>query len=110
MAFATGALICASGALSTGSALGAAKAQPPCTRTALVAGLRRGPARVPNARLTRPWGCAGQFAYTNAVLGGDDITVLLHSTGRQWQTASRARYCKGQTVPKRIRRAACDTN
>jgi hypothetical protein len=99
------------GASSLGSAAAAPLKTPPCTRSALVAGLRRGHL---HGSLERGFRCAGRFAYSGVLVGGGEnqvtITVLFRAGSKGWAVASRARYCANGSVPKRIRRGACETN
>jgi len=108
-AFAAVALTSAAGALCTSSASGAATRHPPCTRQALVAGLRRG-VRPLQGRLVRPWACAGSFAYAGLVVDGNEVTVLFRAVGRVWKPADRGKYCADGAVPARIYQLACNSN
>lgn len=82
---------------------------PPCTRQALVAGLRRG-VRPLQGRLVRPWACAGRFAYAGLVVDGNEGTVLFRAVGRVWKPADRGKYCADGVVPARIYQPACNSN
>jgi hypothetical protein len=108
-ALAAVALTSAAGALCTSSASGAARSYPPCTRQALVAGLRRG-VRPLQGRLVRPWACAGRFAYAGLVVEGNEGTVLFRAVGRVWKPADRGKYCADGAVPARIYQPACNSN
>lgn len=99
------------GAVSLGTASAAPLKIPSCTRQALVAGLRRGHL---HGSLERGFRCAGRFAYSGVLVGTGQnrvtITVLFRADSRGWEVASRGKYCENGSVPKRIRRGACDTN
>jgi hypothetical protein len=92
----------------------AAAKYPPCTKAALKAGLRRGPAANPSGRLIKPFGCARNWAYS-AVLDGKgqsefEGTALYHAVRGRWQSSERGGPCRTHAVPKRIYRPACETN
>src|ERR1700759_3669959 len=87
---------------------------PPCTKAALKAGLRRGPAANRHARLIKPFGCARNWAYS-AVLDGTgqnefEGTALYHAENGRWQSSERGGPCRTHAVPKKIYRPACETN
>jgi hypothetical protein len=105
---ATAALLATVASSSPQRALGAAR--PPCTRSALVSGLRRGFHPFPHGKLVHPWGCAGQFAYAAVIVEGNEITQLFHAKSGAWITANRGRYCVDGEVPARIYQPACNTN
>ena len=96
------------------AAVAAAAKYPPCTKAALKAGMRRGPAAVGNGRFLKPFGCVRNWAYSAAIVGKGnaafEITVLYHNDRRRWQTSRRAGPCRAHAVPKKIYRPACETN
>ncbi|HEX5191603.1 MAG TPA: hypothetical protein VFW09_02290 [Solirubrobacteraceae bacterium] len=101
-------------ALASTHASAAASKYPPCTKAALSAGLKRGPAKVTNGRFLKPFGCARNWAYSAAIVGKGnaafEITVLYHNNNGRWQTSRRAGPCRTHAVPKKIYRPACQTN
>jgi hypothetical protein len=98
------------GGASVSWASGAKQRTPPCTKPAFVAGLRRGVTPFPHGQIIRPWACAGRFAYAAVVAAGNELTVLFRAAGTGWETADRAKYCEGGSVPARIYQNACNTN
>jgi hypothetical protein len=85
--------------------------RPPCTRSALNAGVHRGAEPLPlTSQVFRPYGCAGRFAYGNFDVDGNDVTVLFIARSDKWVTASRGKYCPGHVVPRRIWQPACNVN
>ena len=100
-------LISLGAAASAAPATGATARQPPCTGTALVAGVRR--ARLPR-QLVRPWASAGRFAYGALITHGNESTVLFRADGGGWIPVSRATYCQGSAVPRRIYQPACNSD
>jgi hypothetical protein len=101
-------------ALASTHASAAASKYPPCTKAALKAGMRRGPAAVKNGRFLKPFGCARNWAYSAGIVGKGqaafEITVLYHNNKGRWQTSKRAGPCRKHAVPKKIYRPACQTN
>ena len=88
------------------------RGDPPCTRPALVAGLRRGADPQPTATFSgRAFGCAGRFAYASGVVVDDyeEIVLFVASAGR-WETADRGKYCSTHQVPAKIYTGACTTS
>ena len=106
---ATGVTASAAGAVTTATTR---SASPPCTRHALVNGLRRGSARVPGGRIIKPYGCADRFAFAAVITSGIEITTLFKADGASWVTVKRGRYCRGRAtaVPRVLRRPACLSN
>jgi hypothetical protein len=100
----------ASGALYASTASGASVRYPPCSKQALIGGLRRGATPFARGRVVRPWACAGRFAYASVVVDGNELTVLFRADGRHWKTAGRSTYCADGAVPARIRQIACNTD
>jgi hypothetical protein len=86
---------------------------PPCTKTALSAGLKRGSAQPKNARFQGSFGCANGWAYSGVVVGGkhgfDAIAVYKADNG-VWVTVNRAKPCQTHAIPKKIYRGACTTS
>jgi hypothetical protein len=94
------------------SAIGAPK-YPPCTKTALSAGLKRGSAQPKNAKFQGSFGCAGGWAYSGVSVGGkhgfDAVAVYAAKSG-VWVTVNRAKPCRTHLIPKKIYRGACTTS
>lgn len=85
---------------------------PPCTRQALIAGLRRGADPQPTATFSRgTFGCAGRFAYASGVVVHryDEVVLFIARSGR-WETADRGKYCPNHQVPAKIYKGACTTS
>ncbi len=103
----------ASTALASTPARTAAK-YPPCTRAALSAAMKRGPAAVRHGRFLKPFACARNWAYSGGIVGTGqtafEITVLYHNHNGRWQTSRRAGPCRTHAVPKKIYRPACQSN
>jgi uncharacterized protein YneF (UPF0154 family) len=99
---------------STHGSAAKAKKNPPCTKVALQAGLKRGPAAKSHVRFTKPFGCARRWAYSGGLVGHGqaefEVTVLYHAVNGRWQSSSRIGPCKAHTVPKKIYKPACETN
>ena len=99
-------------AAAAGAAAGQSKL-PPCTKTALSAGLGRGSAQPKNAKFQGSFGCAGGWAYSGVLVGGkhgfDAIAVYKASNG-VWATVDRAKPCRTHEIPKRIYKGACTTS
>jgi hypothetical protein len=94
------------------TATGAPK-YPPCTKTALSAGLKRGSAAQKNAKVVGSFGCARGWAYSDILVGGKNgfeaIAVYKAKNGL-WVTVDRAKPCRTHAIPKRIYRGACTTS
>lgn len=97
------------GALAVGPAAGATK-RPPCTKQALTAGLKRGVDKQPGAKIARPFGCAGSYAYAAANTRFFTYTAVFKANGTQWVTINRAKPCNKRLIPRRIYRNACLTS
>jgi hypothetical protein len=104
----------ASSAFAATHARAAATTFPPCTKAALAAGMRRGPAAVMNGKFLKPFGCVRNWAYSGVLVGTGqaafEATVLYHNSQGRWQTSQRAGPCRTHAVPKRIFQPACETN
>lgn len=86
---------------------------PPCTRKALSAGLKRGSAQPKNARFQGSFGCAGGWAYSGIVVGGQhgfDAIAVYKAKNGVWVTVDRAKPCQTHAIPKKIYRGACTTS
>ena len=109
---ATTLLVIAAFAASAGAATSKSK-YPPCTKTALSAGLKRGSAQPKNAKFEGSFGCAGGWAYSGVVVGGkhgfDAVAVYAAKSG-VWVTVDRAKPCRTHAIPKKIYRGACTTS
>ena len=98
----------------TASAGASASKSPPCTKKALSAGLKRGPAAPKNAKFQGTFGCAGGWAYSGVLVGGkkhgfDAIAVYKAKKG-VWVTVNRAKPCRTHAIPKKIFKGACTTS
>jgi hypothetical protein len=100
-------------AASAGASTSMAK-YPPCTKKALSAGLKRGPAAQKNAKFTGSFGCAGGWAYSGIVVGngknGFDAIAVYQAKNGVWVTVNRAKPCRTRAIPKKIYRGACTTS
>jgi hypothetical protein len=109
---ATALCVVAGFAASAGAVTSKAK-DPPCTKKALSAGLKRGSAQSKNAKFQGAFGCAGGWAYSGVVVGGthgfDAIAVYKAKNG-VWVTVDRAKPCRTHAIPKKIYRGACTTS
>jgi hypothetical protein len=79
---------------------------PPCTRKALAAGLKRGANKIPGAPI-EGFRCAGRWAFAVVLDGVDDVPALFHAQGTSWVTVDREKPCRTHAVPKKIYAAAC---
>jgi hypothetical protein len=107
VSLATGVLL-ATVALAPGAS--AAATRPSCARHALWQGLSRGDAQVHHARIVRPFGCDGNWAYAAVETSRFEFTSLFQARGGRWVSIQRSRPCARREVPRRIRHAACDSN
>jgi hypothetical protein len=87
----------------------AASASAPCTKRALEAAMRRGHTHA-HIATKHAFGCGGGFAYAFAVTAGFEENLLFKAAGRRWNVVSRAKYCKKSVVPKRIKKAVCNSS
>jgi hypothetical protein len=101
--FAAAALAATSGAASMSK-------YPPCTKKALSAGLKRGPAAQKNAKFTGSFACASGWAYSGIVVGGDDAVAVYQAKKGVWVTVNRAKPCRTHAIPKKIYKGACTTS
>jgi hypothetical protein len=87
---------------------------PPCTKKALSAGLKRGPAAQKNARILGKIGCTGGWAYSPIAVGrgknGFDAVALFQAKKGVWVAVNRAKPCNKHLVPKKIYKGACTTS
>jgi hypothetical protein len=87
---------------------------PPCTKAALSAGLKRGPAAQKNAKFQGSFGCASGWAYSGIVVGnkknGFDAIAVYKAKNGVWVTVNRATPCKTHAIPKKIYKGACTTS
>jgi hypothetical protein len=87
---------------------------PPCTKKALSAGLKRGPAAQKDAKILPTWGCASGWAYSEIAVGsgknGFDAVAVFKAKNGVWATVNRAKPCLKHQVPKKIYRGACATS
>jgi hypothetical protein len=95
-------------------AAGSMSNNPPCTKAALSAGLKRGPAAQKNARFQGSFACAGGWAYSGIVVGnkknGFDAIAVYKAKNGVWVTVNRATPCKTHAIPKKIYKGACTTS
>jgi hypothetical protein len=99
-------------AASASGSTGASK-YPPCTKRALSAGLKRGSAQPKNAKFQGSFGCAGGWAYSGIVVGGQhgfEAIAVYKAEHGVWVTVDRAKPCRTHAIPKKIYRAACTTS
>jgi hypothetical protein len=87
---------------------------PPCTKQALGAGLKRGAAQPGNARITGSFACDDGWAYSGIEVGGgqhgfDAIAVFRAQKG-VWVTVNRAKPCRTRAIPKTLYQGACTTS
>ena len=82
----------------------------PCTKKALSAGLKRGPAAQKNAKFTGSFACASGWAYSGIVVGGDDAVAVYKAKNGVWVTVNRAKPCRTHAIPKKIYKGACTTS
>jgi hypothetical protein len=87
---------------------------PPCTKAALSAGLKRGPAAQKNAKFQGSFACAGGWAYSGIVVGnkknGFDAIAVYKAKNGVWVTVKRAKPCRTHAIPKKIYKGACTTS
>jgi hypothetical protein len=87
---------------------------PPCTKAALSAGLKRGPAAQKNAKFQGSFACAGGWAYSGIVVGnkenGFDAIAVYKAKNGVWVTVNRAKPCRTHAIPKKIYKGACTTS
>jgi hypothetical protein len=106
-------MVVAAWAASAGAAT-SMSTNPPCTRQALSAGLKRGPAAQKNARFQGSFGCAGGWAYSGIVVGnkknGFDAIAVYKAKNGVWVTVNRAKPCLKHEIPKKIYKGACTTS
>jgi hypothetical protein len=100
-------------ALSTSAGAAPYKAKnPPCTKKALSAGLKRGTAKEPQGRVLARFACVKGWAYSDIAVGhgksGFDAIALYKAKNGKWSTVTRAGPCnKKGTLPKKIFNGAC---
>ena len=107
------ALLVMSAFVASASASTSKSKYPPCTKKALSAGLKRGSAQPKNAKLERPFGCAGGWAYSGVVVGGKhgfEAIAVYRAKNGVWVTVDRAKPCRTRAIPKKIYRSACTTS
>jgi hypothetical protein len=91
-------------------ASGATTSHPACTRAGLQTGLSRGSDKVSGAHVIKPFGCSGNWAYAAVNTKRFTLTSLFHVSSGRWVTIKRTPACTNGSVPKAIRRPACETN
>lgn len=104
-------LVAAAFSASAGAAARASK-NPPCTKKALSAGLKRGSAKEPQGRVLSVFACVQGWAYADIAVGhgknGFDAIALYQAKNGTWSTVSRAGPCtKKGALPKKIFNGAC---
>jgi hypothetical protein len=109
-----GALIVAAAFAASAGAAGSMSKYPPCTKQALSAGLKRGPAAQKNAKFQGSFGCAGGWAYSGIVVGnkknGFDAIAVYKAKNGVWISVNRAKPCQKHEIPKKIYKGACTTS
>lgn len=83
---------------------------PSCTRSALQAGLSRGFATVRGAKIGSAFGCRQAWAYAEVNTKRFTLTSVFHVRDGRWITVRREPACTKHAVPRRIYKAACETN
>jgi hypothetical protein len=87
---------------------------PPCTKAALSAGLKRGPDAKKNAKVEATFGCSGGWAYSEVLVGnkqnGFDAVAVYKAKNGVWVTVNRAKPCRTHAIPKKIYKGACTTS
>jgi hypothetical protein len=100
-------------AASAGAATSMSK-NPPCTKAALSAGLKRGPAAEKKGKVLGSFGCASGWAYSEIVVGKGknafDAVAVYKAKNGAWATVNRAKPCRTHAVPKKIYKPACTTS
>ena len=108
------ALMVAAAFAATAGAAGSMSKHPPCTKQALSAGLKRGPAAEKNAKVLGSFGCAGAWAYSVILVGnkknGFEAVAVYKAKNGVWATVDRAKPCQTHAVPKKIYKPACTTS
>jgi hypothetical protein len=108
------ALVVAAAFAASAGAAGSMSKYPPCTKAALSAGLKRGPAAEKNAKVLGSFGCASGWAYSVIVVGnkknGFEAVAVYKAKNGVWATVNRAKPCQNHAVPKKIYKPACTTS
>ena len=108
-----GLAVVAAFAASAGAA-GSMSKNPPCTKAALSAGLKRGPAAEKDGKVLGSFGCSGGWAYSEIFVGnkknGFDAVAVYKAKNGVWATVNRAKPCTTHAVPKKIYKPACTTS
>ncbi|MBV9817755.1 MAG: hypothetical protein JOZ07_05330 [Solirubrobacterales bacterium] len=107
------ALLVAAAFAASAAASGSAPKQPPCTKKALSAGLKRGSAQPKSAKVQGSFGCAGGWAYSGIVVGGKhgfDAVAVYKAKNGVWVAVNRAKPCRTHAIPKKIYKGACTTS
>jgi hypothetical protein len=115
------AMVLATGLGASAGIAEAATARPACSASALTAALRRAPGA--DERFVRRghldpgahgFACAGRWATAGEIVGARkqavEITVVFHAPNARWNVVSRVGPCKHHLIPRRIYRAACESN
>lgn len=86
------------------------KTYPACTNGPLNAAIKRGaPAQLRAAKVVRPTGCYGSFAYSAAQIPDEEFTAAFLVNGKVWKLIDRSVYCYG-AVPQPIFQPTCETS
>jgi hypothetical protein len=108
------ALVVAAAFVASAGAATSMSTNPPCTKAALSAGLKRGPAAEKHAKVLGSFGCSGGWAYSEIFVGnkknGFDAVAVYKAKNGVWATVNRAKPCQKHQVPKKIYRGACTTS
>jgi hypothetical protein len=83
---------------------------PACTQTALQAGLSRGYATQSAAKVVRPFGCSGRWAFAAVTTPRFEATAVFHDRDGRWITVRRGPACASHAIPQRLYRPACLSN
>jgi hypothetical protein len=106
-------MVVAAWAASAGAATSMSN-NPPCTKQALSAGLKRGPAAEKHAKVLGSFGCASGWAYSVILVGnkknGFEAVAVYKAKNGVWATVNRAKPCQKHQVPKKIYKGACTTS
>ena len=107
-------VVVAAFAASAGAA-GSMSKYPPCTKKALSAGLKRGPAAAEEREVHRARSrCAGGWAYSGILVGnkknGFEAIAVYKAKNGVWVTVNRAKPCQTHAIPKKIYKGACTTS
>ena len=110
---AVAALLAVAAFSTSAGAAGYAGKNPPCTKKALSAGLKRGAAPEKKGRILGAFRCARGWAYSPIAVGGKngfDAVAVFKAKNGVWATVNRARPCRKHLIPKKLYKGACTTS